>query len=255
MYKSFWTHILVISLISLDLFMPGVSSAQTAQSKCVVTKVGNPAAGPTLPAQCSTTPGGVLPPDYPADLRKAIIDKFGVTMDGYDPTHLKWAWEKFWDVSNTKFPNLVRGAFLKAVPKDNGAKQWGCGGPVSVTLPAYNVEASFKFLVTHELGHYIQNCNLSGVTHVSDIENAFYSSQEGPISYYAGHTAQCNAGKNATHEDYADTVAYFLNPKAGLVSAGKGLCPDIPTETPPNPFFELQPRKELHYAAIVQVLQ
>lgn len=250
------THIaqllVIITTAAFALSLPSFTLAQTAQSKCVVTKVGNPAAGPTLPAQCSTTPGGVLPPDYPADLRQAIIDKFGITMDGYDTEHLKWTWEKLWDVSNTKFPNLVRGAFLKAVPPGDGAQQHGCGGPVSVTLPGYAGEAIFKFLITHELGHYLHNCNLDGVTHDLEMKNAYV--QEGPISYYSGHTQECTGWNNGSSEDYADSVAYYLNPNAGLVSAGK-LCKNIDNLTPPNPFYQLQPRKEQHYAAISQVLQ
>jgi hypothetical protein len=246
--------------ITLSLIVSPFASAQTAVSPCVLTRVGNPAISPVYPPGCDQTPsgggsnpggqpGGIKPPNYPADLQQAILDTFGVNVRGYGPEHLKWIWEKLWDVSGTKFNGYIRGVYLQGRPASKqGSRQVGCGGPTSIILEEYNPEDLFKFLFTHELGHYIRNCSKGEIVRLAEHLDIFNT--EGPISYYAGHTATCTGLNNGPSEDYADMVAYYLNPNAGL----RAISCD-PERNPPNPYFKLIPRKEMHYQFVVELLQ
>lgn len=240
---------------------------RSATSNCILTRIGQPAGTPTeLPPDCignsDGQPGGVIAPPFPSDIRQGIIDEFGITMNGFDQQHLQWAWEKFWDISDTRFNQYVRGSIIKrlAYTPDgtNGSRQVGCGAAqgygYSVEFVEYPGEAFFKFLLTHELGHVMYRCNDSDVIGLTEHINAYTS--DGPISWYGEHASECTGGSNRS-EDYADTVAYYLNPEAGLASLTKCFRnPSVPNgdRNPLNPLFQLQPRKEAHYQLIIQLL-
>jgi hypothetical protein len=191
---------------------------------CVITKVGNPKTSPPpFPPECSDSSGGAggacqTPPQpYPADPRQEMISKWGITFNGYDQDHLKWAYEELYAISSTKFLQLAKGAVIEATP-ESISQQVGCPGqPVAVRLHPYD-EVGFKTLITHELTHTFQWCQSEEVSHFSEIHNAIAT--EGYVSNYS-RTA-CLGGIVQANEDYADTVAYYLNPTAPEFTCGNG---------------------------------
>lgn len=177
-----------------------------------------------------TSPPLGTAPAPPDDVRQGIIDKFGITMNGFDQQHLQWAWEKFWETSNTNFPELVAGITIGA--SDGGSAQLGCAGAsTSVELGQYTPGDFFKFILTHELGHVIQSCQPRSKSQFDEAINAYNT--EGGISFYGNNASACNGTVNI-NENYADIIAYYLNPSAGYGSGPKSCGGPA---NPPNPFF------------------
>lgn len=200
------------------VFTSTVYSQLQTDSNTVKTRVGNP-----------TTPGSGEVPPPPEDIRQGIINNFGVTMNGFDIDHLRWTWERLWEVSNTKFIEMVRGAIVQA-SSGGLSYQAGCfGGETSLYLGQYQPREFFKFIVLHEFGHIVTACNTRARTLQVEQQNAFY--QEGGVSYYANNATAC-AGSNGLNEDYADMLAYYLDRAAGLSSGPKGCG----VANPPNPY-------------------
>lgn len=230
-------HLCLIGFVVSNI---SVAHAQTKSNK-VIYNVGNP---PSPSAGVSPSLGNAPPP--PADIRQGIIDQFGITMNGFDQAHLQLAWEKFWEIAPTKYISLIRGSKIIALGYTGGSRQVGCfGGATSVELVQYNGQY-FKFILTHELGHVIRNCNPRNVTKYDDHVNAV--SKEGAVSYYGGNATKCTGSDNYS-EDYADMITYYVNNLAGYATA---ICD--PNQSPPNPYYKLSPRKELHYQVVSQVL-
>lgn len=206
-------------------FSVGISLyAQTSSDK-TTTRVGNPTSNPP-------SGGGSAPPT--GDPRQAMIDEFDITMEGFSGEHLTWAREKLWEVSNTKFIDLVRGTTIQAV--SSGSHQKGCRGShssgVDVDLQQFPQEF-FKFLLIHELGHIVRNCNDRATIQYDEHINAHNS--EGGVSYYGNNASSCTGSDNLS-EDYADMIAYYLSPSAGLSTVS---CD--PIQNRPNPFFSKNP--------------
>lgn len=182
-----------------------------------------------------TIPGSGEVPPLPGDVRQEIINEFGITMNGFSPDHLRWSWEKFWEVSNTKFIDLVRGTTIRMV--SGGSHQKDCRGSQGlgsdVDLQEFP-ESFFKFLLIHELGHIVRNCNNRETIQYSQHENA-YIADGGGVSYYGNFAPSCTGSDNLS-EDYADMIAYYLIPSAGESTVS---CDPIPNR--PNPFFSKTP--------------
>lgn len=168
------------------------------------------------PAICNAlAPGGPRPQAPPAngDLQAAIQQKFNISMIGYDQQHLQWAWEKFWEVSNTNFNSLVSGAVIQ-ITDVSSTRQVDCPPKVSVLAGAFPEETAFKHILTHELGHVIRNC--AGREKAQ--ETAFLNARkEGGVSYYAQNANACT-GSDAPSEDYAEMIAFYLNPGVPVAS-------------------------------------
>ena len=205
-------------------------------SNCVITKVGNPT--------------GVAPVCPTGNLRQIIINEYHVTMNGFDESHLLWAKEAFQAASGTNFPSLIAGAIIEARCSDCGSQRVGCQeDDVSIYLGQYDTSAAyFKFILTHELGHFIHACLPRSVSGYTQHLNAILL--DGPISYYAGHAAQCTLSDNNS-EDYADMIAYYLNSESGHVSGPLSCESD---RNPPNPLFQLSPPKQEHLNVAQQIL-
>lgn len=214
------TGIILLFLALIVSLFPSPSYAQLrTYSNTVRTLVGNP---PTD-----------APPVDDADLRQALIETFGITMNGFDTIHLRWVWEKLNEINDTSFPGMLRGSRVEAV--SGGSSQVGCfGGEVSLYLGQYAGEAFYKFLIIHEFGHIIQACQPREKSKI--VEHANAQTKEGFISYYSGRTLQCTGLNNGVNEDYADTLAYYFNPSAGF-SSGPSACIPASEKSPPNPFF------------------
>ncbi len=173
----------------------------------------------------------------PSQLRQAIFEKFAITMNYFDDNHLKWAWEKLNEVSNTKFPGLVRGSVINA---RSGSEQVGCpGSSIAVYLEQYP-ETLFKYGLIHELGHVIKNCQPDSVNFSTQFSNA-YAVEKG-VTYYANHAFDCT-GSIDKDEDYAEMIARYLSPGTGVqLVIGNARC------VAPNPeVINLSSSFPLHY--------
>ncbi|MBI2022341.1 hypothetical protein HYS97_00615 [Candidatus Daviesbacteria bacterium] len=189
------------------------------KSKRVCVRVGNP----LFPSPCDTEiPSEGQPPAEPgkpgakpvaptveeSELREKIILEFGIRMDGFSAQYLKWAWEKFWDIKNTRFNELVRGAGIVATTPAN-TQQVGCRGGTSVLLGQFGDENTWKQVLIHELGHVVRNCNPQN--RIQWIEHERALTQEGGVSDYGNKAKSCTGSDNGS-EDYAEMIAYYLNP-------------------------------------------
>lgn len=211
--------LITLLLITICTFPSYVHAQLRTNSNVVSTKVG--------------TPSTDAPPVDDANLKQALIDTFGITMNGFDSTHLRWAWEKLHEMNDTTYPSLLQGTVVQAT--SGISSQVGCfGGGTSLNLGQYVPEAFFKFIIVHEFGHVIQACTPREKSKVVEHANAFAT--EGAISYYSGHTQSCTGLTNGANEDYADTLAYYFNPAAGS-SSGPGTCLPPDQVNPPNPYF------------------
>src|SRR5581483_4457812 len=102
MKKSIFVLAMIFILIS-----PNIIYADTAASNQWCTNVGNS----TDPSPCQSGSGHCSSqPSNPNDYKQSIIQDFGITMNGYEPKFLQWAWEKFCEVSGTKFNSYVKGS-------------------------------------------------------------------------------------------------------------------------------------------------
>lgn len=188
---------LTIVLILLMLPFSKVIAQEVLKSNTIITQVGNPKDPP---------PGShkAAPPIPPEGARAAILGQFGITMNGYNDQLMTWAWEKLWDVSGTNFIYLTKGTTITARPGWL-SQQLGCK---SVAIGTdYPSEVAFKVTLTHELSHIVYWCNSDDLTHKRDHQNAFGA--EGGVTGYGA--APCY-GTAAIQEDYAEMLAYYLNP-------------------------------------------
>jgi hypothetical protein len=207
---------ILFSLIVFAVWTQSSHAQLQTDSNTIRTRVGNPAVGTA--------------PEPPQDIRQGLIDTFGVTMNGFDQDHLRWTWERLWEVSHTKFTGLIRGSRVEAT--SGLSSQVGCfGGGTTLNLGQYAPREFFKFIVLHEFGHVIQSCHPRSVSNQVAQQNAFAT--EGGISYYATNAGSCT-GSNSLNEDYADMIAYHLDRIAGFSSGpGGGRCGP---SNPPNPY-------------------
>jgi hypothetical protein len=164
---------------------------------------------------------GTLPPpansDY-AKLHEDILNTFKIDMDNsFSYDYLKWTWEKFSSIKNTKFFGLVNSdsRTVRVIRDDSQINaQIGCSeirmrGISSATGQPYP-EPLFKVVLIHELSHIIDSCNLDSISHKSQLSNI--RDQEGYITNYSANAATC-VGSNNLNEDYAEMITYYLNPE------------------------------------------
>lgn len=218
----FLLTILFISVLTVFLLASEISAQSSSTWR---TKVGNPPLSGVQP--------GDVPP-FPSDIRTGLISQFNITINGFSLQHQQWLWELVWQNSNSKFPSLISGSVINSTGGTSGISSLkSCG---NLQMVEYSNEAFFKFLVTHELGHFIHACKPRSESKLNEQRNAH--SLEGGVSDYSRNTnTSCLPGwENGPNEDYADTIAYFLNPNSGHNSGPSACHPN----TPPNPFFSSQ---------------
>ncbi len=212
-------YILPIFIFILTITFALRVGAQDHSSNTVVTRIGNP---PT-----NVGPGGPAP-GAPGDIRQGIIDKFGITMDGFDQNHLLWTWERLHE-AGSGFTSKLKGTRVQAT--SGISSQVGCfGGGISLNLGQYVPKEFFKFILLHEFGHVFQACNPRSITKQVEQMNAYDS--EGGVSYYAQNALSCISGVSNYGEDYADMLAYYLDRSSGFNSGPTGCGPS----SPPNPY-------------------
>lgn len=225
----FWIIILLVVVVLGFIVLISVITANEGGS--------NQSSQPdqSLPAQQATN--HPTPPDYPSDLQQAIYDTFGVQANGLYSYEYRWLWEKLWDVSNTHFTALIKPAHITIVDGYRYATT-GCSGTVgnkhcTITLHHWNTDGQegFDVVVTHEFSHAIDSANPNSLTHASELAGAVVldaldSKSEAQVPggwltwygylacFYHPPTLGIQLG-----EDYAETIAYYLNPTAIMRTA------------------------------------
>lgn len=190
---------------------------------------------------CKGYKKGIIPPSNPATLYQDIKNKFGVSMEGFDQKHLQWAWEKFWEISNTRFINLIKGAIIYA---DNSSFQSSCK---VVFLQQFKEEELFKIVLTHELGHIVRWCSPNETSRIGDLAGII--SFESYVTYYSANAPGCTGSDNF-NEDYAEMIAYYLNPESNSQTAA---CVKNNVGIEPNPY--LNNKHPLHYNMSNKILR
>lgn len=182
--------------------------------------------------------GGPSPnPSTPANLQQAIKSEFGITMENYDQESLRWTYNKLTSVSRTtKFIDLVRNTTITKLP-DGTSRFLGLGRDGRCEARRSSVtrtpsEQEFNLILTHELGHVIYYCNQDPQNQRSRHSNV-YQKEPGITKY--GQTGCGYAERQgvdprpyAMQEDYADMIAFYLNP--GVSDSIRGPECSIPAE-------------------------
>ncbi len=185
--------LLTIGLIFLGVFVVGFAGIPGGS-------------GGTTP-QPSQPPISITPP--PGGLRQSIMDRFGIIMNGFDNQQLQWAWEKFLSVSGTRFNGLVKGVTIIA---DNDSRQVDNN---TIYLKKLTQQDLFNVVLTHELGHIIRWRTDS---YIAELRQAI--SQEGYVTSYSANAPSCT-GSDKFNEDYAEMIAYYLNPASPSQTASR----------------------------------
>jgi hypothetical protein len=187
--------------------------------------------GPGVPP--GTTDGHCAPTGaYPADLAADLKSKYPISLEGYGEAGIKNIYDLFTCLSTSKVKTLLA---TTDVTIHNADRPTEMGGGIGMGCTSRSCGiwiredvGAFKFIMSHELGHVLYYQNLAEVMHYTDAANAYTT--EGGLSPYSGGGNGCSAlGKE---EDYAEMVAFYLNPKTG----GKtGACDT--RDNPPNSLF------------------
>lgn len=235
-------HIILISAVFFSFSIP--VDAQTFKSNRFVTKVGE------APEDQKPKIGrsGQNAPPPPANLKQAILDEFFLDLNGFSNQELLWAWEKLWDVSHTNFSEIVKGNRAKTdVFRTQGSSEVkGC----TVYFSFYQAQELFNVIFIHELGHIIQNCAGDSKALTTKHNNIYQNGSNPltgygtPVSYGEYGAALSCFGYPAWGENYAEMIAYYLNPTAREQTvSGGGRCINngiVPFETGRHQdFFDL----------------
>lgn len=217
-------------------------------SNCVVTIIGKPATSPALPPECELTlaspgnsggnTGGSGPagpcmtaPSPPGDIRGAIINKWGITLN-LPQQQLQLAWQEFHEIDCTGFLQDLRGTLVNSW--GNGyAQQFSCPrtsgeqGETDIMFSNQWVGEFMKAILVHELAHVWQFCSSRGEANLLEVGNA-YRGEGGLTKYSRRECLNFAPGLDRIyHEDQADTIALYLNSEQGELTCGNGA---------PNPF-------------------
>lgn len=215
----------ILFFLLIFLFIPSATYAQeTVKSNTVTTQIGSPTAPPP-----TSSGRGRVAPDIPADqIKQAITDQFKINMEGFSNENLKYIWKKFWDISETKFFDLVPDGLV--IQRNDSAKwseQLGCAEIVPAVIikeaGASGVrldETTFTVVVLHELGHVIYHCNDRnlGFLKLKEEHNRIWSNSNGITVYGRNHY-------NST-ENFAEMITYYLHPSVNERTIG--VNPNIP---------------------------
>lgn len=229
--KKFLPLIFFFSVLTFFLFPTNSFALYQTPAEFTV-KVGEPSPSGVHPTP-PYTPGDSNHSD--CDYRCAIKKEFNITVRGYfTQDTLSWFWTKLWDISQTNFPSLISGTTIDSTGGDKG---YSGITPTGIELANYRYEYLVKLIFIHEFGHWIYY-HRDGKNFVK--EHALLVAQndpnETPVTKYArpvdaaGHV--CSGFSTYwVREDYADMVAYYLNPETtGKVAA---VCAGVET----NPYL------------------
>ena len=201
------------------------STADNTTSHCVKYCSGVPGGFRSDSNETKTGVGeGSVPGARPDDYRAALIEEFGITMNGFSQENMMWAWEFMHKVDGSNFPRFVRGTVVGV--DNSGSHMTGCKTIfLRSTYPTYEY---FAPIFAHELGHVVYHCSDGGSAkyrkmHLEALE------KEGPLTPYSKNLCYYKSPSDYSREteNFAEMVAYYLNPTLGAVTGcGSG----------PNPF-------------------
>jgi hypothetical protein len=204
------------------------SNPSTGQSRCVVTKVGNPSGTPTLPASCNSGSGGspgscgeAPKVNYTTteEYTKAIAEKWGI-MVTLPLEQMQYAWEEFHEIDCLGILQDIEGSVINSWGNDYSSQQ-SCPGDAAVDLFIGTHFGSdwVKALLLHELTHIWQICSSRGEANLLEVPDAY--SSEGGLTNYS--RSGCGfGGINLHNEDHADTIGLYFNPEADELTCGNG---------------------------------
>lgn len=197
----------------------------------------------SVDGQC--TPTGT----YPSDPGGELQSKYKISTEGFGADGIKMIYELATCVSTSKFPTLLGGTSTtvhNAISPSLGSIGMDCDSTCNVWIPEGT--NAFKFILTHEFGHVLYYTNPRETMHVSEFEDSW--NKEGGLSPYSGpyYGGQGGCPTKGAVEDYAEMIAYYLNPTMG----GKtGACDS--RDNPKNSLFE-DTHFPLHLEVAKQVL-
>jgi len=212
-----------------------VGGGSTSFTACALTKVGDPKdPAPVLPPECNkgngSSSGRGLPagpcqaaPPLPTDVKQAIIDKWGITLN-LPQDQINSAWGEFYQIDCTGFLQDIKGTTIGSWGNAY-AQQFSCPADGGTNIQ-FSDQWSGRFMQTiivHEMTHVWQNCSSKGEQNKLDNDVAFES--EGGLTMYS--RTGCSFNVDLSKEDHADTIALYLNPDQGELTCGGGA---------PNPF-------------------
>lgn len=235
----------LLSLILVSLLITVMSSTPveaitiTGTQECI-SAVGTVAPGDKTEIGCgvgSAVGGGPAGPCQeapapPADIRGAIIGKWGITLN-LPQNQLPWAWKEFFKIDCTGFLQDIRGAIVDSWGRDY-AQEFACPGKTgeygssSVMFSNQWAGDYMGAILSHELTHVWQFCASRGEQNRLEIPAAYGG--EGGVSKYSRFECpnfQPSSMESAYNEDHADTIALYLNPDQGELTCGNGA---------PNPY-------------------
>jgi len=235
---------------SLDLILKPLSKDSYVLNMATAQAIGGGSGGsgqgaPPGSANGQCTPTGAPPTDPGAEL----LSKYKITTQGFSSEGVINVYDLFTCLSSSRVPSLLGKTDIvihNDVRPNNAGIGMSCDAGCGIWIPEGT--NAFKFILTHELGHVLYYTNSPEVMHYADAENAW--SSEGGLSPYSGpyYAGQGNCPTQGAVEDYAEMVAYYLNPTLG----GKtGACDS--RDNPKNSLFE-DTHFPLHLNAAKQVL-
>ena len=205
----------------------GTGSGSRTATSCWVTAVGSPNEDdkPVCQTSSSGGPGGPcqIAPAPPSDVKQAIIDKWGITLN-LPQNQIDLAWEEFHEIDCTGFLQDIQGTVVGSWGNEY-AQQFNCPGQGgSQVMFSSNWSGEFmKAILVHELTHVWQFCSEKG--EANRIANGSAFGEEGGVTNYS--RTGCGFDVSLLNEDHADTIALYLNPEQGELTCGGGR---------PNPF-------------------
>lgn len=199
--------------------------------------------GPFAPGTVPPAPKGYAP------LQAAISSTFGISMaDGFSINYLNWTWQILWETKNTSFLSLLlQGSggspvSINVAPSLPGGgqdinRQLNCSTiqirSVSQSTGGAYPEPLFKIVLIHELSHIIEQCVPDSLSKKSSLAQILNNNREAYLTNYSKNN--CAGGTNALNEDYAEMLAYYLNPEIKEQSLGIGAACE-PTDPNKNPY-------------------
>lgn len=225
-----------------DTYLINRATAQAIGGSGTASGLGQGAPPGSVDGQC--TPTGAYPSDPTAELQS----KYKISTAGYSSDGVKMIYELATCLSPSQLPSLIGKPTTvhNAISPTLDGIGMDCDATCNIWIPEET--NAFKFILTHEFGHVLYYTNPSETMHVSDAENAW--SSEGGLSPYSGpyYGGQGSCPTKGAVEDYAEMVAYYLNPTMG----GKtGACDS--RDNPKNSLFE-DSHFPLHLNVAKQVL-
>lgn len=205
-------------------------------NKCI-TKVGEPSEAKTPGCEGSQPPKTPAPACPNNNCPKAVLDEFGITISANLPSeYSRYAWEKLWNVRYTNFDDLVRGTFVKAVFEDPDPenREGSHRKENAIYLRSIYPQSFFDIIFVHELSHFINDLP-DPTSRRTDHDGVFKNELEDGHRGVTGYGELACTYENPTdnekrEEDYADMLAYYLNPgvidqTSGIEGCNRGVVP------------------------------